>query len=124
MMDAFIAGGFGMYPTLVAGLALLAACVRYARRPESRYVPLMLCLGLFTLLAGALGFISGVITVLKAITGPLADAGPSVLYIGIQESLHNVALALLLTTLSALVASVGAWRLSQQVRAEAPRAVA
>jgi hypothetical protein len=117
MRDAFIAGGWGMYPTLIAGLALLATCLRYASRPESRYVPLMLTLGLFTLFAGSLGFITGVMNLLRAYAGPLASEGPAVLYLGIQESLHNVALALLMTTASAIAASVGAWRLSRQVQA-------
>jgi hypothetical protein len=122
MKDAFIAGGWGMYPTLIAGLALLAACVRYASRPESRHVPLMLCLGLFTLLAGALGFITGVMAMLGGVEGPQAEPPRGVLYLGLGESLNNVALALLLTTLSALLASVGVWKVSQSARAVAPAA--
>ncbi len=117
MRDAFIAGGWGMYPTLIAGLALLATSLRYASRPESRYVPLMITLGLFTLFAGTLGFVSGVMTCLRAYAGPLANEGSIVLYLGIEESLHNIALALLLTTSSAIAASMGAWRLSRQVQA-------
>ena len=116
MKDAFIAGGFGMYPTLIAGLLLLATCVRYATRPESRYVPLMITLGLFTLFAGTLGFITGVMNCLRGFDVPMPSDGPNVLYLGIQESLHNVALALLLTTASAIAASIGAWRLSRQVQ--------
>jgi hypothetical protein len=119
MLEAFIEGGFGMYPTLIAGLALLVTSVRYASRPESRYVPLMITLGLFTLFAGSLGFITGIINLLRAYAGPLADQGPSVLYLGFQESLNNIALALLLTTASTLAASIGAWRLAQQARAAA-----
>jgi len=119
MSEAFTAGGWGMYPTLIAGLALLVTTLRYATRPESRYVPLMLTLGLFTLLAGTLGFITGVINLLQAYAGPLASEGPTVLYLGIQESLHNVALALLLSTVSAIAASIGAWRLARQTRAAA-----
>ncbi|HYO58112.1 hypothetical protein [Archangium sp.] len=119
MSEAFIAGGFGMYPTLLAGLALLATSLRYASRPESRYVPLMLTLGLFTLFAGGLGFITGIINLLSAYTGPLAGQGPSMLYMGFQEALHNIALALIMTTASTLAASVGAWRLSRQAQAAA-----
>ncbi|MFL5353293.1 hypothetical protein [Archangium sp.] len=117
MRDAFIAGGWGMYPTLIAGLALLATCLRYASRPESRYVPLMITLGLFTLFAGTLGFITGVMSCLRGFDVPMPSEGPNVLYLGIQESLHNVALALLMTTASALAASIGAWRLSRQAQA-------
>lgn len=119
MSEALIAGGFGMYPTLIAGLALLVTSLRYASRPESRYVPLMITLGLFTLFAGGLGFITGVINLLRAYAGPLAGQGPAVLYLGFHEALHNIALALLLTTASALAASVGAWRLARQAQAAA-----
>lgn len=119
MSEAFIAGGWGMYPTLIGGLALLLTSLRYASRPESRFVPLMLTLGLFTLFAGALGFITGIMNLLRAYTGPLASEGPAVLYLGIQESLHNVSLALLLTTASTIAASIGAWRLSRRTQAAA-----
>jgi hypothetical protein len=102
-----------MYPTLLAGLALIASCLQYARRPEPRYVPLMLSLGLFTLMAGTLGFATGILSLLRVYSGPLSGEGSSVLIVGVYESLHNVVLALMLATLGALLASVGAWRLSR-----------
>ncbi|MFE8598304.1 hypothetical protein [Archangium violaceum] len=117
--EAFIAGGFGMYPTLIAGVALLVTSIRYASRPESRYVPLLLTLGLFTLFAGCLGFVSGVITLLRYYAEMKSGQEPIILYYGFQESLHNIALALLLTTMSTLAASVGAWRLARQAQAAA-----
>ena len=110
MKDAFIAGGWGMYPTLLAGLALIATCLQYARRPQPRYVPLMLSLGIFTMMAGALGFATGLLSMLQYYTG---DMQPIILFAGFSESLHNVVLALLLITLGAMLASVGAWRLSR-----------
>lgn len=117
--EAFIAGGWGMYPTLIAGLALLVTCLRYASRPESRHVPLMIALGLFTLFAGCLGFTTGVITMLRFYAEMQGEPKPVILYYGFQESLHNIALALLLTTTSTLAASVGAWRLARQAQAAA-----
>ena len=115
MQNAFIAGGWGMYPTLLTGLALIATCVQYARRPEPRYVPLMLSLGLCTLIAGTLGFATGIMSLLRAYAGPLSEEGPRVLFAGTFEALHNVALALLLAMSGGLLASVGAWRLSRRV---------
>lgn len=114
MQDIFIAGGWGMYPTLFAGLALIATCVQYARQPAPRYVPLMLSLGLCTLIAGTLGFATGILALLHAYSGPLWEQGPRILFIGTFEALHNVALALLLSMLGGLLASVGAWRLSRR----------
>lgn len=112
-----------MYPTLLAGLALIATCVQYSRRPEPRYVPLMLSLGLCTLIAGTLGFATGILSLLRAYTGPLSEQGPRILFVGTFEALHNVALALLLAMSGAVLASIGAWRLSRRVgRFAAPAA--
>jgi hypothetical protein len=110
MKEAFIAGGWGMYPTLLAGLALIVTCLLYARRPEARYVPLMLALGLFTLMAGALGFATGLISMMRFAD---SDVPASVFLMGFGESLHNVALALLLSTIGTLLASIGALRLAR-----------
>jgi hypothetical protein len=113
MQDAFIAGGWGMYPTLLAGLALIATCIQYARRPQSRYMPLMLSLGVFTLMAGTLGFVTGLVSMLRYYTSLAVEERPTILLMGFYESLHNVVLALLLATVGTLLASVGAWRLSR-----------
>jgi hypothetical protein len=120
MMEAFEAGGWGMYPTLLAGVGLLVASLMYARHPEARYVPLMVTLGLFTLFAGGLGFCTGLISLLHYYTSHQAEHGPIVLFAGLKEALHNVALALLLITVSALSASVGALRLARQQSTLAP----
>jgi uncharacterized membrane protein YqjE len=114
----FVEGGFGMYPTLLAGLCLLATCVLYALRPKRRYVPLMAALGLFTLLAGGLGFVTGVSSMLEGYTGDMAHLGPIVLFAGLRESLNNLVLALMLSALAALFASLGAWRLSRRLTPE------
>jgi hypothetical protein len=117
MTDAFIAGGWGMYPTLLAGLALLGTTIQYALRPQSRFVPLMICLGFFTLFAGVLGFVTGVMSMLRGFADMPASEGTTVLYLGTYESLHNVALALLMIMFSTIAASIGAWRLSRQAQA-------
>ena len=117
MFKAFIAGGVGMYPTLIAGLGLLFYCLRYALRPEPRFAPLMLCLGVLTLVAGALGFVAGEMSVMKLLA--TEEMNPVWLYVGTGEALNNLLLALGLTTFSAFVASVGAWRQSRQASAEA-----
>ncbi|WP_224240852.1 hypothetical protein [Hyalangium gracile] len=116
MSDFFVAGGWGMYPTLLAGLALLATSILYSRRPERRYVPLMLTLGVFTQLAGSLGFVTGLMVCLRYYASPAGGHDSNVIALGLEESLHNIAFALLLTMISALFASVGAWRLSRQVQ--------
>ncbi|KYG04722.1 hypothetical protein BE21_45115 [Sorangium cellulosum] len=112
MAEAFHLGGWGMYPTLVFGLLLLAASVRYAVSPERRFVPLQISLGILTLVSGGLGFVSGTIKSLT-LMGAVPPDARWLWIVGLGESLHNVALALALLILSALAATVGAYRISQ-----------
>ena len=121
MSDFFVAGGFGMYPTLLAGLLLLGSCIQYSRQPERRYVPLMLALGMFTLLAGGLGFVTGVMAGLNYYANHQDGSQPVYLALGFGESLHNVVLALLLSVISTIFAAVGAWRFSRQLQPAAAR---
>ena len=116
MLDAFRLGGFGMWPTALFGALLVAASIRYARSPERRLVPLQLSLGVVTLAAGGLGFVTGLIKSTMAIEG----AGPDkrwIWVVGMGEALTNVALALALVTLAALAASIGAVRIAREAPA-------
>ncbi|WP_437563382.1 hypothetical protein [Sorangium sp. So ce542] len=112
MVEAFHMGGWGMYPTLVFGPLLLAASVRYAVSPERRFVPLQVSLGILTLVSGGLGFVSGTIKSLT-LMGAVPPDARWLWIVGLGESLNNVALALALLILSALAATVGAYRISQ-----------
>jgi hypothetical protein len=114
MLDILRSGGWGMYPTLVFGLLLLAASVRYAQRPEARWVPLQLALGILTLTSGMLGFVTGVITTTNHLSELPNERVGLIGAIGVGESLHNVGLALALMMLAAMLASVGAMRLTRQ----------
>ncbi|WP_437878537.1 hypothetical protein [Sorangium sp. So ce513] len=116
MAEAFHLGGWGMYPTLVFGLLLLAASVRYAISPERRFVPLQISLGILTLMAGGFGFVAGAI---KSLTymGAVPPDARWLWIVGLGESLNNIALALALLVLSSLAATVGAYRLSQMTPA-------
>lgn len=110
-MKAFRLGGWGMYPTALFGILLVAVAVRYAVRPERRFVPLLVCLGIVTLLAGALGFVTGFIKMMDGATsGRWPGPEHVVAMVGLGESLHNVALALLLTMFAALAATIGAFK--------------
>ena len=116
MLNAFRDGGFGMFPTQIFGVLMLVVAVRYAARPEPRVIPLVASLGVLTLLAGALGFVTGIVTTMKAVAQvPAGDR--YIALIGLGESANNLALALLLAVLSMLAVVLGAWKLS---RAAAP----
>jgi hypothetical protein len=118
MFEAWKMGGFGMFPTAIFGVLLVASAIRYALSPERRYVPLQLSLGVMTLSAGGLGFVTGMIKSALAIEGAGAERR-WVWILGMGESLANVALALALVTLAALAASVGALRIAREPGARA-----
>ena len=111
MLDYFRDGGWGMFPTLVCGLVLVAVAARYAVRPEKRFVPLLASLGILTMTIGALGFVSGLIVSVRAVTR-VTPLNPLLALLGAGEALNNVGLALCLISLAALATVTGAWRLS------------
>lgn len=118
MFEAFHEGGWGMIPTTVFGLLMVAASVRYALSPERRFVPLQISLGILTLAGGGLGFVTGMI---KSF-GAMSQVEPDKRWIwmlGTGESLNNLALALLLVTLGAIASSVGALRIARTQQAGA-----
>lgn len=115
MIESFRMGGWGMYPTLVFGVLMLIAAVRYAIKPESRLVPLQVSLGILTLLSGSLGFVTGLIATFSAMGEVDADKR-WIWMLGVGESLHNLSLALVLAVLAVLAASVGSFRLSQATK--------
>src|ERR1043165_8178153 len=92
------AGGWGMFPTLGFGIVLLVVAARYAALPERRLVPLIVGTGMLTLLAGLLGFVTGLIATCRYVT---LETRPTIVVAGIGESLVNVALALSLVVLAA-----------------------
>jgi uncharacterized protein YacL len=119
MSEAFRLGGWGMWPTLVFGVLMLAAAVYYAVRAEPRLAALVRRAGWMTLIAGCLGFVTGLIRSCIYISDVPADDRFLVI-IGFGESLHNVALALVLIMLALMISSVGVWR--QAHRPAAPGA--
>jgi len=112
LLESFQMGGPGMIPTAVAGLILILVSGLYAIRPERRYVPLLVSLSALTLVAGGLGFVTGVIKSISAMGRFDADIKLSVL--GTGESLNNVALALGFVLLAMIATSLGALRLARR----------
>lgn len=112
MREIFCIGGVGMYPTALFGLLMIGAAVRYAFKPESRFIPLQITLAILTLFSGAFGFVTGLITSFSAMSGVPADANKWIPLIGAAESMYNLALALALVIFASIAASVGAARLA------------
>ncbi len=116
MYEHFRDGGWGMFPTLVFGVLLLAVAVKYAVTPEKRLVPLLTGLGVLTLATGALGFVTGLITTCGAIgsSGMEMAQGSRITIAGFGESLNNVAFSLIFVVLAAICGCYGAYRLSRE----------
>jgi hypothetical protein len=111
MCEAFRNGGWGMYPTLFFGLLTILAAFAYGRRPERALLGLSGSLGLLTLLAGTLGFVTGVIKTLMTIE-KVPPEKRWIWLLGTGESLNNIGLALVLLIISALLVTFGAFRLA------------
>ncbi len=116
MADAFKNGGWGMIPTALFGVLLVLAALRYASRPEQRFVPVQVSLGLLTLASGGLGFVTGLIKSFQAMA-EMPDDKRWIWLVGLGEALNNVALAFGLVMLAAIAASVGTLRVAGQQRA-------
>lgn len=110
IIHAFQEGGWGMWPTLIFGTAALALAVRHAVSPKKELLPLILGVGSATIFAGWLGMTIGVMTSIRYVQNhPLPERG-AILMIGVGESLQNIALALVLSVLVALMTGFGSWR--------------
>ena len=109
--NAFRLGGWGMFPTLLAGLVFVFVAVLYARRPERRHVQVIVGVGILTFIVGLLGFVTGLIKTMGA-----AWEDPKLALVGFGESLHNVSLALMLLVLGTIVYVVGSWRASRAAK--------
>jgi hypothetical protein len=120
MKEAFVLGGWGMWPTLVFGLLTIASAVRYAIVPRRRVVPLMLSTGLMTMVTGTLGFATGVARSLLALSD-VPPGGRWITLLGLGESMMDVILALALLVAAAIAATVGAWRFAYAIPEEATR---
>ena len=110
MGEAFRLGGWGMYPTTIAGLVLVYWSLRYAITPDAVRALVVRRLSLLTFLVGCLGFVAGVIkTFVNASTAEASELG-SLVVTGIGESLNNVGLALSMLVVSGLAMTVGTAR--------------
>lgn len=116
MLDAFHLGGWGMYPTLIAGIFLLRAAFRYSREGRSSLAAFVI-LALTTLGAGTLGFLTGLMNTLQFAAGQPNQG--ELIALGTFESLHNLALALILLVAAGVVASFGLWRAKPRESGEA-----
>ena len=106
------AGGWGMYPTTIFGVLLVAAAIAYTAMPERRFVPLLVSMSVVTFGAGCLGTVTGFVTTFNFVSTKVPPADQhTVVLAGVAESLNNAVLAFMFLVFAILIASVGALRL-------------
>jgi ABC-type proline/glycine betaine transport system permease subunit len=110
MKDFFLAGGYGMYAISLFGFVLVAASVLYALRPGPRYQRLTVVLGITTFMTGLLSTSAGIGLSARYIHQVAPERQLGILALGVDESLHNIMLALIFVVLASLVVAVGAFR--------------
>lgn len=113
MSEAFRLGGWGMWPTMLFGLVMLAVAVLYAIRADQRLSSVVRATAWMTFISGCLGFVTGLIRSCLYIS----DVSPDDRYlvvIGFGESLHNIAWALVLIMVAMIITTVGTWRVSRK----------
>jgi hypothetical protein len=107
MSEAFHQGGWGMYPTTIAGLVLIFTAWRFAFSGNRASLSLVRWLYALTGLVGTLGFVTGVLkTFLAAGQLPPDDAVRTAM-IGIGESANNLGLMLCTMVIATLGVAVG-----------------
>lgn len=113
MSQFFRDGGWGMYPTLIFGVAALALAALFLARPGvARLEKVMARMESATFLAGSLGFLTGLHTTLTYVFGsevPQEDR-LRIFVAGLLESSNNLLLAIGLLVLSRLVSSAAMLR--------------
>lgn len=110
MLDAFHLGGWGMYPTLVAGLILMYSALQFARHPDPARLRVVRFLGVLVVLTSTLGSVTGVINTCTHVTPDLGpDLGMTVV-IGVGESLVNIGAGLVWLVLATITATYGVAR--------------
>lgn len=110
MKQAFIDGGWGMFPVLVFGLVLIAVAIVHALSSSGRGRGTVFSMAFVTFAAGTLGLMSGIIHTVKAGQGLATDALAPLLVEGFGESLNDLAFATALLVLAGLITAGGELR--------------
>ena len=109
MLEFIRDAGFGIFPVMAFGAVALLVSLRYTVRPERRFVPLVVGFSITTLIAGAIGTITGMQTTFKYLAMQHSADGV-ILLEGLKESLNNIVAACTIVAIVAIVTTIGAYR--------------
>lgn len=116
MASFYAAGGWPMHFVSVFGFLMLAASVLYALRPKPRFQRLVVTLGVVTFGWGLLGTAIGISLSTRYIQEVPEPRQLQILSLGIEESLHDVVLALILIIVAGIITAVGILRSSSPLQ--------
>jgi hypothetical protein len=102
----FAAGGWGMYPTIFFGFFLLAACALFALRRDGRHQRVAVALGVITFASGLLGTSVGICNSVHYLDEVPEKDHFIMLVRGVEESLHNLILALIIIVFAGIISVV------------------
>lgn len=108
--EFYAAGGWGMHPVSIFGFLLIVVSVFYAIRQDEKHGRLAFVLGAITFSAGWLGTATGISASAHYIQNVEPQKQLQTFVLGIDESLHNIILALIFVVVAGLIASVGVLR--------------
>ena len=108
--DFYHAGGWGMHPVTLFGFLLVVTCVLYTLRLRPHHARLAKILAGTTLMAGLLGTATGICNSAFYIQKVEVAKQVEILALGVQESLHDLVLALIFVIIASLIASAGVLR--------------
>jgi hypothetical protein len=110
----FADGGWGMYPTSIFGVLLVASAFLFLFRPERRFARIVFCGGIATFGSGLLGTSVGFVTTFRYLRKVPPSDQLITAALGCAESLNNLVLALILTVIAALVSWAGLVRAARR----------
>ena len=103
MSEAFHLGGWGMYPTTLAGLILVVSAWRFAFHPLRARLAFVKWMAVLVSLTSVLGFVTGCIKTMLAAGQLSGNDAIGVVVTGIGESANNLGLGLCML----IVATIG-----------------
>jgi hypothetical protein len=102
MLDFIREAGWGIFPVLIFGSLSLGVSVQYVRTRRRDVLALLCALSVLTLLAGALGTVTGLQTSARYI-GNVAFEEKWIFLVGLRESLNNATAALIIVAVDAML---------------------
>ena len=114
-MSFIHAAGWGIWPVLLFSAIALGLAARHAIRPSRQLVPLIVGFSIATLIAGALGTVTG----LQHAVAPLFQIEADrrwIFLLGLGEALNNMVASLIAVMFVSFGTMIGSYRLATATR--------